>query len=67
MSKLDIQARNNNTYLQITNDANYLVTSKQSEYCLKCGAKIEFGRFCDVECKREFYSEVNRDLNGFED
>lgn len=68
----DIKAKYNNTYnIELTNDANYLVTGNDNTYCFKCGSLLDDenslnNRFCDSECRREYYAEVSHDLRGLE-
>lgn len=56
-----------NTYLQMTNDANYIMVSNKSEYCFKCGKELDENSldiFCDRECKKDYYAEIKKDYDG---
>jgi hypothetical protein len=61
---------NNNTYIDLTNDANYVMVSSKSTYCYKCGKKLgedSLDTFCDVGCRREYYQEIKKDSDGIYD
>jgi len=49
---------------EINNDGNVIRVSEDLGYCEKCFKKIESGRFCCWECRREFYAEVRYDSFG---
>lgn len=52
--------------VEINNDSNLIIVSENVGYCTKCFKKIDVGlRFCDRECQREYYAEINSDLSGF--
>ena len=50
---------------ELNNDGNIIRVSESGYgYCEKCFKKIDSGRFCSHECRREFYTEVNKDTFG---
>ena len=61
-----------NTYeteyeLHTTNDGNYMLVPEESKWCIKCGNDLEIGsldKFCDSECRREYFAEIRHDLRG---
>jgi hypothetical protein len=57
----------NNTYIDLTCDANYIVVSSKSTFCYKCGKELDensLDTFCDYECRREYYAEIKKDYDG---
>lgn len=62
-----INKNNINRYYELNNDSSYIMVNNIG-YCLKCGAELDElanEPFCDRECKREYYAEIRKDLNGF--
>lgn len=59
---------NINTYLvESNNDANMFVHFNKSDYCVKCGKKLDensLDRFCDDDCRRDYFTEIRRDCDG---
>lgn len=57
-----------NTYIvESNNDANIVVHSNKTTYCQKCGSKLSedsLDRFCDEDCRREYFQEIRRDCDG---
>lgn len=53
--------------LHINNDSSYIYAASDIGYCLKCYCVLMDGQvdFCDSGCRREYYSEMNRDLGVF--
>jgi len=47
-----------NSYIvELDNNANAIVTSAETKYCVKCGKKLDenrLDRFCDSECRKEY-------------
>lgn len=57
-----------NLQLHINNDSTYIYVASDIGYCLKCYCVLmdeEQVDFCDSSCRREYYSEMNKDLNVF--
>jgi hypothetical protein len=56
-----------NIYIvESNNDANLRVDFKKSSYCIKCGNRLDgssLDRFCDEDCRREYYAEIRHDCN----
>jgi len=51
--------------IELNNDANYVFVFEEIGYCLKCGKPLLSGKFCDDDCRRDYYAEINYDLGGF--
>jgi hypothetical protein len=56
-----------NLQLELNNDNTYVVSVKNVSYCTKCGKKLDDDKkdFCDRECRREYFAEIQRDLGAF--
>jgi hypothetical protein len=55
--------------VELDNNANAIVTSSRSTYCMKCGKKLDensLDRFCDSECRREYFAEIRKDIDSLE-
>ena len=63
-----IKVLKDNSLYELNNDGNYVLVNKNIGICLKCGRELNgngVDGFCDNFCKREYYLEVSRDMNGF--
>lgn len=61
---------NNNKYIyELNSDSNYIISVSKTNYCVQCGKELDeltnLNRFCDEDCRREYFYQVRRDLNGF--
>lgn len=51
----------------LDNNANGIVYSAKTNYCMKCGKELDensLDRFCDAECRKEYYAEIRKDIDG---
>lgn len=59
-----------NSYIvEIDNNANTIITSPKTQYCVKCGKKLNensLDRFCDSECRKEYFAEIRKDIGSLE-
>ena len=55
---------------ELDNNSTYTLVDSEITYCIKCGSELGEdsvgSRFCDNECRREFYSEIRHDISGIE-
>ena len=59
-----------NLYIhELDNNANTIITPAKTTYCMKCGKKLNensLDRFCDRECRKEYYAEIRKDIDSLE-
>jgi len=59
-----------NLYIhELDNNANAIITPAKTQYCVKCGKKLNensLDRFCDSECRKEYYAKIRKDINSLE-
>ena len=59
-----------NLYIhELDNNANAIITSPKTQHCVKCGKKLNknsLDRFCDSECRKEYFDEIRKDIDSLE-
>jgi len=59
-----------NSYIvELDNNSNAFVVPIKTTYCMKCGKKLDensLDRFCDSECRKEYYAEIRKDIDSLE-
>ena len=67
---MDAEGKYNSFTYELNNDSTYTLVDSKTTYCIKCGSELGEdsvgSRFCDNECRREFYSEIRHDIGGIE-
>jgi len=54
---------------ELDNNANAIIIPAKTTYCVKCGKKLNedsLDRFCDSECRKEYYAEIRKDIDSLE-
>jgi hypothetical protein len=68
MNQEKIKIKKVNTYIvESNNDSNIVMHSNKTAYCQKCGSKLDedsLDRFCDDDCRRNYFAEIRRDCDG---
>lgn len=55
--------------MELDNNGNVIVTPIKTTYCIKCGKKLDensLDRFCDSECRKEYFAEIRKDIDSLE-